>query len=144
MPEQSQSFNTWAIVEEWRAIPGFEGLYEVSDHARVRRIGRAARSGNGRGGGARQGRVLALQLRPTGYQSVQLWRDGKYFSRLVHTLVAAAFIGPKPPNHDVNHIDGDKVNNARPNLEYLTRSENMEHAYNTGLRSGFAGRPRWA
>lgn len=145
MPEQATSFNTWAIVEEWRAVVGFAGLYEVSDQGQVRRIGKSAVRGNGRGGGARQGRVLAQHSRgDSGYRSVQLWRDGHYANRLVHTLVAEAFIGPRPEAHDVNHIDGTKANNARTNLEYLTRSENNHHAYDTGLRAGFAGRPRWA
>lgn len=133
MPEQAQPLETWAIVEEWRAVPRFEGLYEVSDAGRVRRIGRAARNGNGRGGGARVGHILKLSENASGYVVAQLWRDGKPCSRLVHRLVAAAFVGPRPADHDVNHRDGTKTNNRPANLEYLTRSENNQHAYDTGL-----------
>lgn len=120
--------------EKWRAVVGFEGLYEVSVAGHVRRVGRAARNGKGRGGGAHVGRVLKQQTRRNSYLSVQLWSEGKYASRLVHCLVAAAFIGPKPPGMDVNHRDGDKSRNAIENLEYLTRSQNNQHAYDTGLK----------
>lgn len=120
--------------EAWRSVSGYEGLYEVSNLGRVRRIGRAARTGRGRGGGARIGLMLKPQPRKD-YLAVQLWKDGKQRQFLVHCVVAAAFIGPVPPGKEVNHDDGDKKNCAASNLEYLTRSENMEHAYATGLRT---------
>jgi hypothetical protein len=123
-----------AIVEEWRAVVGFEGLYEVSSLGLVRRVGNAAKSGNGRGGGARLGRVLALTPHNGGYVHVQLWKDGTPTTRLVHLVVAAAFLGPCPDGLEVNHEDGDKSNCAVTNLEYLTRPENLRHAYRTGLR----------
>ena len=50
MSETSEKFAHWAILEEWRAIVGYEGIYEASNYGRVRRIGRAARTGKGRGG----------------------------------------------------------------------------------------------
>jgi hypothetical protein len=132
-------FDGWAILEEWRPLVGFEGLYEVSDHGRIRRVGRAARTGAGRGGGAVLGRVLKDHpLRGSrsenAYRTVQLWRLGEPHNVLVHVAVAAAFLGPCPNGKEVNHQDGVKANNAAPNLEYMTRSENMLHAYATGLR----------
>jgi len=124
----ADAFEGWAIVEGFPA-------YEVSDRGRVRRIGRAARNGAGHGGGARIGRVLkAHEVAPGSYLVVQLWRDGRPSTRLVHCLVAAAFIRPCPPGHEVNHKDGDKQQPAAWNLEYLTRPDNMRHAYRTGLR----------
>jgi hypothetical protein len=119
--------------EEWRSVPGFEGLYDVSSDGRVKRVGRAARTGKSHGGGARIGRIL--KDAPNGdYRKVQLWRDGQWFNFQVHQLVAAAFIGPCPSGQEVNHDDGVKSNNNASNLEYLTRSGNMRHAYRTGLR----------
>jgi hypothetical protein len=118
--------------EAWRAVIGFEGLYEVSNLGRVRRIGRAAKTGAGRGGGI--GRIRKLQPTPEGYLHVVLWKDGKPKARQVHGLIAEAFLGPAPPGHEPNHEDGDKHNNRASNLEWVTRPENMKHAYATGLR----------
>ena len=59
--------------------------------------------------------------------------DGKYHSLCVHTFVALAFHGDKPEGLQVNHIDGVKTNNSPDNLEYVTLSENLLHAYRLGL-----------
>lgn len=120
---------------EWRPIPDYEAQYEVSPAGDIRRCGRAARTGKGQGGGATIGRILKPSPVPGGYRKVQLWRNGSYQSLLVHRIVAAAFLGPRPEGHEVNHKDGDKTNNRVGNLEYMTRSENNRHAYRTGLRT---------
>lgn len=123
------------FMEEWRTVGGFEGLYEVSNTGLVRRVGKASRNGNGRGGGARLGRILTAQTSThNDYLSVQLWSNGKPKIRLVHILVASAFLGPCPDGLEVNHADGNKLNSAASNLEYMTHSENNKHAYRTGLR----------
>lgn len=125
--------NTLPLFEEWRPIPGFESTYEVSDQGRIKRVGKAARQGKGWGGGALVGRVRKPQKNWGGYLSVQLWREGGQFPILVHRAVASAFIGPLPDGKEVNHKDGNKQNNWWSNLEYVTRSENNLHAYQTGL-----------
>jgi len=62
-----------------------------------------------------------------------LQKDGVSKQAEIHRLVAGAFIGPCPPRKEVNHIDGRPANNAVKNLEYVTRSENVTHAYRMGL-----------
>lgn len=123
-----------AAFETWRPVYGFDDLYEVSDRGHVRRVGRAHRIGAGRGGGARIGREIAPQKHQGGYLAVQMWRHGKMHRQLLHRVVAAAFLGPCPEGKEVNHRDGVKANNQLSNLEYVSRSENMVHAYAKRLR----------
>lgn len=76
---------------------------------------------------------LYLKQDQDGYRTVRLCSNGKFTYPRVHRLVASAFI-PNPDNKlEVNHIDGDKSNNNVNNLEWCTKSENMRHAYKTGL-----------
>jgi hypothetical protein len=86
---------------------------------------------------SRFGRPVAPQAAKNGYVRVELWRDGKGKKYLLHRLLAEAFI-PNPADKPcVNHIDGDKANNALSNLEWVTQSENQRHAYANGLQVGF-------
>lgn len=72
----------------------------------------------------------------TGYIFVMFNMNGKTYRKTVHRLVATCFI-PNPENKEqVNHIDGNKSNNDISNLEWNTRSENMQHAFKTGLNNG--------
>ena len=77
-------------------------------------------------------------LKPTinkkiGYKTVSLWENNKGSSKTIHRLVALTYL-PNPNNlPEVNHIDGNKLNNHVDNLEWVTRSENMIHAYGIGL-----------
>lgn len=68
-----------------------------------------------------------------GYLRTMLQRaDGSYRTVKVHRVIALAFHG-KSSGLQVNHIDGDKTNNRPSNLEYATHSENIQHAFDTGL-----------
>lgn len=106
-----------------RDIPGYEGLYQVSAAGEVFSLHR----------NTTQGRKLTPQRNNSGYHRVSMTRNGKSKYLYVHHLVALAFIGPRPERHDVNHINGDKLDNRASNLEYMTRTENMEHARQLGL-----------
>jgi len=86
---------------------------------------------------SRPGRELTLQLSKAGYFRVELWHDGFGRKRLIHRLVAAAFVPNPEGKPQVNHKDGDKLNNRAENLEWVTQSENQIHAYKTGLQKGF-------
>lgn len=68
-----------------------------------------------------------------GYCNITLYKNGKAYRKVIHRLVAETFI-PNPENKpQVNHIDGNKHNNCKENLEWVTQSENMIHAFKTGL-----------
>ena len=110
------------MTEEWKAIAGYEGSYEVSNRGQVRSLDRV----NGRGFNI-FGRVLKPNPNREGYLGVSLYSGGKATRRrrLIHQLVAEAFIGPRPEGFDVCHNDGDKTNNRADNLRYDTRSANI-------------------
>jgi hypothetical protein len=69
----------------------------------------------------------------SGYLIVKLCTETAKFTKKIHSLVALAFLGPRPVGKQINHKDGVKTNNRVNNLEYVTGSENMKHALRTGL-----------
>ena len=69
-----------------------------------------------------------------GYCQVGITRNGKKTNKTLHSIVAETFIGPRN-GMEVNHKDGDKLNNSVNNLEYVTRSANMKHAFASGLHA---------
>jgi hypothetical protein len=111
----------WA--EEWLPAVGFEGRYEVSNLGRVRSIARTATFSDGRLY-AHKGRLRCLTIGAGGYLYISLATQGKPRAVRVHQMVAAAFLGPRPPGTQVDHKDGNKLNNAAYNLRYLNAAEN--------------------
>ena len=114
--------------ERWRPIAGFEGLYEISNHGRVRSLPRKAI-----GQRSFPGKIMAQSnLDNYGYVQISLHRDGVRTHTRVHLLVAAAFI-PNPDNHPVIcHIDGNPANNHHENLRRGTQSDNMHDTVRHG------------
>lgn len=125
------------MTDEWRPVVGWEGFYEISAGGKVRSINRIVHFSDGR---VRQYAAVdrAAHTDGFGYRKVTLKRAGKQVRALVHQLVAAAWIGPRPSGMEVCHNDGDKTNNRRSNLRYDTRKANHEDA----VRHGTARRPR--
>ena len=81
-----------------------------------------------------KGKTLAPTInKKTGYKTVSLWRNNIGSSKTIHRLVALTYLTNPNNLPEVNHIDGNKLNNHVDNLEWVTRSENMIHAYATGL-----------
>ena len=119
--------------EEWRAVAGYEGAYEVSDRGRVRSLERLSAEHYHPQTGIRrrrvQGRVLAVLRHPSGYLRVDLYDEsGEQRSLYVHRLVASAFV-PKPARDvEVNHINGRRDCNRASNLQWATKKENQSHA----------------
>lgn len=79
-----------------------------------------------------------------GYLQVQIMREGKRYTRYVHRLVAECFLDNPLLLAEINHKDGDKSNNSADNLEWCSRSENMKHAYRTGLKANTTDKQREA
>ncbi len=125
--------------EVWKAIPGFEGLYEVSDHGRVRSLDRIIERANRWGSVTTSrltGRVRKLTTLTNGYVGVVFSRRGK--CHMVHRLVAMAFL-PNPDNlPEVNHKDLRRDHNRPSNLEWVSRSRNKLHSYESGTRKQHA------
>lgn len=120
-------------AEEWLAVLGYEGLYEVSNLGRVRTIARINVYKNGRSH-LQPGMLLRPRLSNKGYLRVGLWKDGRSRGHSVHVLVAAAFVGPRPPGLTVDHNDGNRLNNLFSNLEYITPKEQIARAIARGTR----------
>lgn len=116
------------MADEWRAVPGFEGLYEVSCSGKIDQLARKVRR-KGRGVEAER---VTLRTKPSrdGYCYVGLVKDGIVKRTTVHRVVALAFI-PNPDGLDeVNHMDEDKSNNHVTNLEWCTRKYNANYGTN--------------
>ncbi len=114
-------------------IPGYEGYYQVSNYGKVISLYRVIKEKTGKTQ-ALKGRILKLRINPGGYYYVGLGKNGSKATFAIHQLVAQAFISNPNNKKTVNHIDGNKLNNSVTNLEWSTYSENLEHAYKTGLR----------
>lgn len=101
------------MIEEWREVPGYEGLYEVSDLGRVKNI--------------KTGRILSSAEAGNGYIVVNLSKNGIAKTVNIHRLVAEVFI-PNPQNFPcVNHKDETPTNNAVGNLEWCTYEYNNSY-----------------
>ena len=112
--------------EEWRPVVGFEGLYEVSNLGRVKRIMA------GRGTNAKDG-ILKPNTSKKGYLRVFLSRNSKKYTKALHILVAKAWL-PNPKGlPQVNHVDTIKANCRASNLEWASQVGNMQHAARNGL-----------
>lgn len=113
---------------EWRGVPDFECIYAVSNTGQIMRLKSGPRT--------YPGKILTPTMRPDRRLCITLraYPVLKKKAVYVHRLVAAAFLGACPPDKEVNHIDGNPANNRLENLEYLTRSKNMLHAYKLGLQ----------
>lgn len=119
------------MEEIWRSIVGYEGIYEISNLGRIKRILN--------GSGAMPGHILRPYKTNNGYFVVALHNNTIRKKFLVHRLVAEAFIGPCPPNYETNHRDGNRQNNRTENLEWLSKSDNNIHALKVLGRQTFRG-----
>jgi hypothetical protein len=106
-------------LPRWRSVPDAHD-YLISDEGEVRRI---LADGTWR--------TIRGSRNNKGYRKVDLWVDDpdrptgrRRWQQYVHNLVLLAFVGPRPEDHDGDHIDGDQLNNTLPNLRWRPAEEN--------------------
>lgn len=108
-------------MEVWQDIPGYEGLYYVSESGKIKN----------------NNFVFDPVINKDGYYQCLLRKDGGRKNFVLHRLVALTFI-PNPENLPVvNHLDGNKLNCAKNNLEWATVKRNCNHAIETGIHNPF-------
>ena len=116
--------------EIWKFIPGYENRYKVSNKGRVLSF---VHNTNGKKRNIFTQKILS-QATSRGYKRVLLLDEfGNRKMYFVHRLVLSTFKGYDRHKKQVNHINGDKTDNRLENLEWVTQSENMKHAYRLGL-----------
>lgn len=108
-------------TEQWMVYPDIP-QYEVSNKGRIRN--------------RKTKRIMSTTINNKGYETIAITRNNNVYNMRVHRMVAKTFHNNEYRDGlDVNHIDGNKLNNKVDNLEWCTRKENVQHAIRTGLFS---------
>lgn len=105
------------LEEEWRPIKDYEKRYWVSNLGQIKN---------------KKGKILKPSETKDGYLRVKLWNGEQYKSRMIHCLVAEAFLNKEADNLEVDHLDNDRKNNIVTNLKYVTHKENLEKSFLLG------------
>lgn len=114
------------MVEQWKDIKGYEGLYQISSLGRVKRLGRYRNTKHG-GVAWLKEKIMKPKITIHGYYEISLMKNGKHKSHTVHRLVAGAFI-PNPENKPcIDHINTNRLDNKIENLRWCTHSENSNN-----------------
>ena len=119
------------MEEIWKDVPGFEGLYQVSNYGQIKSTPRRGTVGG----------IMKGHADRKGYINITLRKDGKQYTQKLHRLIAITFI-PNPHNYpEVNHRDENKQNNRIDNLEWCSTSYNHEYGTRTLRASARCGKP---
>jgi hypothetical protein len=129
---QKKQTHADGTIELWRDVPGWEGLYRVSDRGRVKSLPRTVRRGRGNGYVYTfPGKILQTSGKHEigGYPTIKLvGKNRKRQTTRIHTLVLTAFVGPRPKGMECCHFpDGNPQNNKLENLSWGTNKENKSH-----------------
>jgi hypothetical protein len=114
------------MSEQWRAVTGYEGLYEVSDQGRVKSIGRYYSPGHpGSKPRWMPERIMRPALTRQTYYTLQLSKDGTSKTFILHRLVLREFVGECPDGMECCHNNGDSTDNRLVNLRWDTPAANI-------------------
>jgi len=119
-------------LEQWKDIINYEGFYKISNFGNVKSVDRYVNSKNG-SKSLKIGRIKKAGV-TNGYRVVLLSKFNKEKGFGVHRLVAMHFIENIKNKPEVNHKDGNRLNNHVDNLEWCTSSENSKHSYENKLQ----------
>ena len=123
----------------WKEIPGFDGLYFANEKGQIKSADRQRKivSHGKQSFYTRKGKILKPCLNPYGYYCVSISdKNQKERVYAVHRLIAKTFIENPENKPQINHKDGNKLNNSVENLEWATAKENIKHAFLNGLNKG--------
>lgn len=122
------------MKEIWKPVRGYEGLYEVSNYGKVKALRKIS------GTCYRNEKELSLKrLSIDGYIRIALTKNRITKETRLHQIVAEHFVKNPSNKETVNHKDGNKLNNRADNLEYANRHEQLQHAYDLGLKKPMQG-----
>lgn len=127
--EQTTKYN-----ECWKPVINYENFYEVSNYGNVRSCDRVVTRKGRTGNLFKKGQILRQFVTSKGYLRLSLSKNSISKNYMVHRLVAETFLPNTANKTEVNHKDGNKINNRLDNLEWCTSSENLIHAYDNDLK----------
>lgn len=119
------------IQTTWKDIPGFEGFYEINIIGEVKGKQRIIK--RQKGITTINPKFLTSRINNCGYMEVRLSKHGKTHTKFIHNLLGQTFIPNLENKPQINHKNGIKLDNRLSNLEWVTHSENMRHAYENNL-----------
>ena len=124
-------------MEEWKDIPGYEGLYQASTIGGIRSCEGKVTSNARYGRRVWKQRTIkqkfCINKKGRGDFRVELWKDGKHMTLLVSRLVALTWCGGYQDGWTVNHKNGDPTDNRAENLEWLSHGDNIRHGFANGF-----------
>lgn len=113
------------VMEEWKDIPGYEGMYQASNLGNIKSVQRFVKQHNGGKQVKKEHLLKPSKSKTHSYYSVVLSKNGKHKSFLVHRLVWITFNGPIPQGLEVNHLNENTLDNNLTNLNLLSHKDNM-------------------
>ncbi len=107
---------------DWRPVVEFANDYEINRDGIIRSLKKCC-----------AGSIVSQRIDRAGYVTVRLYKNGFAYTRYLHRILAQAFIENPMSKAYINHRNGSKTDNSIQNLEWVSHSENMLHAYRSGL-----------